>query len=432
MVIPALNPLVLSLKESATLAINQKAMHLRRQGENVFHFGFGQSPFPVPHNIQEGLRQNADKKDYLPTQGLPELLEAIAGFYRARFDYHFSPDHICVGPGSKELIFQTIYLMEGPLLVPAPSWVSYGPQAALRGKEIVPIPTSREKGYRLQFEDLDRAAHQLGQKQKLLILNNPNNPTGAVYSKAELEQLAKICRAYQIIVISDEIYAMIDFTGNPQASLAHYYPEGTIVTGGLSKSFAAGGYRLGVMLLPRELDLILGALQSVISETFSAVSAPIQYAALEAYGNFEAVRPFIERTCAIYQTASEYMCTRFRAMGLNCPTPAGSFYLFPDFDPFREALSQRMGILTGMNLCNHLLEQYSVAMLPGSDFYLPATSLGVRIAAVDFDGEKALSYHSENEVEARGLDPKTMRQLFPNLVDGCDRVEAFLNQLGHK
>ena len=276
--IPALNPLVLSLKESATLAINLKALELRRQGADIVHFGFGQSPFPVPETIQQALRENTDKKEYLPTRGLPELCEAVADFYKKEFGYAFTPSDVCVGPGSKELIFQIIYLMEGPLLVPVPSWVSYGPQAALRGKEIIPIRTMRENNYRLTPEDLDHACYQAGQSQKLLIFNNPNNPTGALYHEKEIKEIAEICRAYQVIVISDEIYAMIDFDRWPMGSLATFYPEGTIVSGGLSKSFAAGGYRLGVVLIPNSLELMMSALKSVVSETFSAVSAPVQYA----------------------------------------------------------------------------------------------------------------------------------------------------------
>jgi len=424
MITPALNPLVLSVKESATLAINLKALCLRKKGKKVYHFGFGQSPFPVPDNIQDALRKNADKKDYLPTQGLPELCEAVSVFYRDEFCYNFSSDNVCVGPGSKELIFQLIYLMEGPLLVPAPSWVSYGPQAALRGKEIVPIMTKRENGYRLQIDELDCVAHKLGQKQKLLIINNPNNPTGCLYTKDELEELAKLCRAYQIIVISDEIYAMIEFTNKPHSSLAHYYPEGTIVTGGLSKSFAAGGYRLGVMLLPRELKIILNALKSVISETFSSVSAPIQYAALEAYGNFELVRPFIEKTCEIYQFTSEYMHDRFIKAGLNCPKADGSFYLFPDFENYRENIRKK-GILTGINICNYLLEHFNIAALPGSDFYMPATNLGARFASVDFDGQKVLNSWTNR----KDMDEEKTKSLFPYLVEGCDSLEHFTKTL---
>lgn len=420
---PALNPLVLSLKESATLAINLKALEMRRRGSDVVHLGFGQSPFPVPELIQQALRDHADKKDYLPTQGLPELCRAVADFYQREFNYQFAATDVCVGPGSKELIFQMIYLMEGPLLVPVPSWVSYGPQAALRGKEIIPIQTRRENQYKLTPEDLDRACYQAGQAQKLLIFNNPNNPTGAVYHETEIREIAEICRAYQVVVISDEIYAMIEFEAEPMSSLARYYPEGTIVSGGLSKSFAAGGYRLGVVLIPESLELMMSALKSVVSETFSAVSAPIQYAALKAYEDFNSLRPFITTTREIYQCVSEYMHNRFVTMGLNCPKPAGSFYLFPDFDNFSSRL-KAAGIYTSGKLMDTLLSEAAVALLPGSDFYMPATSLSARVAAVDFDGAKVL----KNWPGFANMTSAAFAEMFPGIKMGCDKLEIFLKQ----
>ncbi len=423
--IPALNPLVLGLKESSTLAINSEAIARRKAGEEIFHFGFGQSPFPVPAPIRDGLIANASANSYLPTLGLPALREAVAHFYQQEFGYTFTADQVCVGPGSKELIFQTIFLMEGPLIVPAPSWVSYGPQAALRGKQIAPIITKRENSYRLQPEELDAMCATLGQCQKLLILNNPNNPTGCVYSKSEIAELAEICRAYNVIVISDEIYAMVDFTKErKEFSLAQYYPEGTIVSGGLSKSFSAGGYRLGVMLIPSELSMIKTALKSIISETFSSVSAPIQYAALAAYGQFETLRSHIETMSEIHGFAGRYLCNRFTEMKLHCPRPEGSFYLFPDFDYYRDALRKR-GIITGQKLCQELLEKAKVAVLPGSDFYLPATSLGVRVASVDYDGASVLEQWPGTEQMTEAL----TEALFPNLVRGCNALEAYLREL---
>ena len=421
---PVLNPLVLSLKESATLAINLRTLELRRQGGNIVHFGFGQSPFPVPKIIQQALAENTDKKDYLPTQGLPELCEAVAGFYNKEFGYQFLPSNVCVGPGSKELIFEIIYLMEGPLIVPAPSWVSYGPQAALRGKAIVTVPTLREDNYRLTAEELDAACYNSGQGQKLLIFNNPNNPTGALYREKEIKELAEICRAYQVIVISDEIYAMIDFDQWPMSSLATHYPEGTIVSGGLSKSFAAGGYRLGVVLIPDSLEMVMASLKSVVSETFSAVSAPIQYAALKAYGDFEEVRPFVKKTTDIYHYVLHYLHSRFIKMGMNCPKPAGAFYLFPDFDNFRVPLAQK-GIMTSAKLANTLLEESGVAVLPGSDFYLPATNLAARVAGVDFDGQQALDTWPGSD----HVSEEYFKEAFPKIVQGCDRIAGFLNQL---
>lgn len=421
---PALNPLVMSLKESATLAINLKALELRRKGEHIVHFGFGQSPFPVPEPLQEALRDNADKKEYLPTRGLPQLCEAVADFYRMEFDYNFTPENVCVGPGSKELIFQIIYLMEGPLLVPVPSWVSYGPQAALRGKEILPIETSRENHYKLTPELLDKACYKAGQSQKLLIFNNPNNPTGAVYYEDEIKELAEICRAYQVVVISDEIYAMIEFNKQRMSSLAGYYPEGTVVSGGLSKSFAAGGYRLGVVLIPDSLEIMMSALKSVVSETFSAVSAPIQYAALKAYRDFDRIRPFISKTCDIHNYVLHYLHKRFTGMGLNCPEPLGSFYLFPDFDNFREKLSRR-NIITSISLTDILLKEQKTALLPGTDFYLPASNFGCRVAGVDYNGEEALaSWPGKDNVTSGYFNGQ-----FPNIEEGCRRIEEFLNSL---
>lgn len=419
---PALNPLVLSLKESATLAINVKALELRRQGEDIVHFGFGQSPFPVPDLLQQALRDNTDKKDYLPTQGLPELCEAVAEFYRDEFGYNFKAKDVCIGPGSKELIFQIIYLMEGPLLVPVPSWVSYGPQAALRGKDIIPIFTKRENNYRIDPEMLDQACYKAGQSQKLLIFNNPNNPTGALYHEQEIKEIAEICRAYQVIVISDEIYAMIDFDEWAMSSLATHYPEGTIVSGGLSKSFAAGGYRLGVILIPESLELMMSALKSVVSETFSSVSAPIQFAALKAYRDFVEIRPFIDKTCDIYQYVLTYLHTRFLEMDLNCPKPTGSFYLFPDFENYQDKLKKR-GILTSSRLADALLEENRVAVLPGSDFYMPATDLSCRVAGVDFDGVRVLDTWPGSE----NVTKKYFNEYFPKIDQGCTRIESFIH-----
>jgi aspartate/methionine/tyrosine aminotransferase len=283
--------------------------------------------------------------------------------------------------------------------------------------------TKRENSYRLRADELDETCHKLGQEQKLLIINNPTNPTGSVYRDEELRDLAEICRAYQVIVISDEIYAMIDFTGNKHASIASYYPEGTIISTGLSKSFAAGGYRLGVMVIPESLGVLKGALKSIISETFSAVSAPMQYAAMQAYSRFDEIRDEIRLNTKIYRFASRYLWKRFLDMEMNCPKPQGAFYLFPDFDNFREKFRKK-GILTGIQLAEELLVKKGVAFLPGSDFYFPATNLGVRVASVDFNGIHA----RENWPEGTVSEDQVLH-LFPNLVRGCDRLEEYLSSL---
>ena len=430
---PSINPRVLDLKASATLAINQRVKQLRASGEEVFHFGFGQSPFPVSKPIQDALIEHADKNAYLPTKGLPELCEAIAAFYVEQCGCPVSPDQVVVGPGSKELIFQLLYLLEGPLLMPTPSWVSYGPQAMLRGKEIITIETQQELGYRLQADELDRACRESeggasggrgSGGQKILIFNNPNNPSGGSHSEQEIQDLAAVCRSHQIIVISDEIYGMVKFSNEKHTSIAHHYPEGTIITGGMSKAFSAGGYRLGLIIVPRELETIMPALESMISETFSAVTAPVQYAALVAYRYGDEVREAVERCTEIHRFTGEYLHQRFIDMGLNCPRPEGGFYLFPDFDHFREPLRAH-GVGTSRQLTETLLTEARVAILPGSDFYLPDTHLGVRVASVDYDGERVLHEFPG----ASAMDEERLTKLFPNLVHGCDRLGDFLADL---
>ena len=256
---PQINPHIINLKESATLAINQKARKARAKGEDVYHFGFGQSPFPVHKNIQKALCDHASEKDYLPTLGLPALREKISEFYQKEFGYNLDPSCICIGPGSKELIFQALFVLEGSVIIPAPSWVSYGPQVNLRGKHITRILTKFENGYKLCPDELEKTCVSLSEPQKILIIKSPNNPTGAVYSDEEISALVDVCREQNVLVVSDEIYSLIDFSEKRKKGFMHFYPEGTLLTAGLSKSHSAGGYRLGFLASSPQLEPIIKA-----------------------------------------------------------------------------------------------------------------------------------------------------------------------------
>lgn len=427
-----LNPNVVNLKESATLAINLTARGMRAAGKTVAHFGFGQSPFPVHPKIQIALANNAHQKDYLPTRGLPALCDAIACYYKQFFDYDLNKDLVLVGPGSKEMIFQALYILEGPVLVPAPSWVSYGPQINLRGKQIEAIVTKRENSYKLQASELEETCSKLGVGQKILILNNPSNPTGAVYTDQEVKELSEVARKNKVIVISDEIYSLINFSGREYVGFPKYYPEGTILTSGLSKSHAAGGYRLGFLALPEGMESVCKGLSAMISETFSAVSAPIQYAALEAYCGDYDLMSYVKQCTKIHKACGEYLHTRFVEMGLNCPKPEGAFYLFPDFQNYKEKLASR-GIKGCKTLATELLDKAGVALLPGSDFYYPEEAMGCRVATVDYDGDwvyqKSLEPLHNPHVNQHSLDQNFVEEHCPNLKWGADQIQAFLEAL---
>ncbi|MCO4793157.1 MAG: aminotransferase class I/II-fold pyridoxal phosphate-dependent enzyme [Bacteriovoracaceae bacterium] len=427
-----LNSHVVNLKESATLAINLTARGLRAAGKQVAHFGFGQSPFPVHPKIQIALANNAHQKDYLPTRGLPELCGAISTYYKQFFDYDLNKDLILVGPGSKEMIFQVLYVLEGPVLVPAPSWVSYGPQINLRGKEIEEIITKRDNSYKLQAEELAETCKKYGEGQKILILNNPSNPTGALYTDKEIKDLSEVARKNKVIIISDEIYSLINFSGRDYVGFHKYYPEGTILTSGLSKSHAAGGYRMGFLSLPEGMESVCKCLSAMISETFSAVSAPIQHAALEAYcGDYDLMR-YVKQCTKIHKACGEYLHKRFIEMGLNCPKPEGAFYLFPDFGNYKEKLNKR-GIKTCSELTRVLLDEHGVALLPGSDFYYPDDHFGCRVATVDYDGsavyQASLEPLLKPDTKDYVLGDKFVEENCPNLKWGADQIAAFLEKI---
>lgn len=423
-----LNPYVVGLKESSTLKINQVALAKRRAGETVCHFGFGQSPFPIPPQVVEELKQYADRKEYLPTKGLLELRKAIASYYKSKFSYDFDEELILIGPGSKELLFQAIYALEGPVIVPAPSWVSYGPQVNLKGKEITPVETQESNGYKITSEELANVCRELGEGQKLLILNSPNNPTGAVYGDEEIQALAKVCEKENVIVLADEIYGEVDFSFNRKKGFFHYYPNGTLVTSGLSKAHSAGGYRLGFLAAGPALRPLVEALTSLVSETFSAVSSPIQYSAVRAYSGDDDLEEYLRDCANIHKACGSYMAIRFQEMGASCPQPEGAFYLMPNFEAFRQKLKAK-AVRNSQELCDLFLKELNVAMLPGSDFYLPDERLACRVASVDYDGGRVLQAYLRLK-DGGDMDEKAfVEENCPNLKAGLDLIQNYLEAL---
>jgi aspartate aminotransferase len=273
----------------ANLRINDQVKryreHCRRMGceRPYHHFAFGQSPFSPPTAVVEALREHAGEHDYLPTAGMPALRDAVARYYRHHFRLETDPDQVVVSPGSKEMIAILLTALEGTVLVPTPSWVSYMPQAKILRKEVVPLRLRRDDGFKLTPELLRRGARDANGKQPIVILNHPHNPTGAMYERPELEALADTCRKLGVVVIADEIYALTAFDARGFTSMGEVYPEGTIVTGGLSKDRSSGGYRLGVGVFPRGEARLLGNVLKIAGSTYSCVAAPIQHAAVTAY-----------------------------------------------------------------------------------------------------------------------------------------------------
>jgi aspartate aminotransferase len=379
---------VRGLRLSATVAINERCNALRAQGREVFKLGLGQSPFPVPQTVVESLRVNAAQKDYLPVRGLASLREAVADYHRRTQGVAASPENVLIAPGSKELMFLLQVVFYGDLLIPTPSWVSYAPQAHIVGKHIHWLHTRAEDEWRLLPETLDAHCRHDSGRPRILILNDPDNPTGGSYEGRLLTDLAAVARRHRVIVLSDEIYAELHHRGLHQ-SIARHYPEGTIISSGLSKWCGAGGWRLGTFLFPPSLKRLLDAMAAVASETYTSTSAPIQHAAVAAFRGGLEIERYLVTARRVLAALGGWIAARLTEAGARVSPPRGAFYLFPDFSPLRERLKVR-GVRDSREFCETLLEQTGVAILPGADFGRPVEELTCRLAYVDFDGAKAM------------------------------------------
>jgi len=334
---------------SATLEINERSARLEAEGCEVYRLGLGQSPFPVPPAVVEELRRNAHQKDYLPVQGLGELREVVAEHHRRSFGIECSADH----------------------------------------------------GWRLAPDQLEALCRLDPGRPRIVILNYPSNPTGGTYGQAELEELARVASRNRVILLSDEIYAKLHHEG-AHRSIVPLYPQGTVFSGGLSKWCGAGGWRLGIFVVPRSMRWLLEAMAAVASETFTSTSAPIQYAAIRAFEGGADIEMYLGRCRRVLKALGCHLCAVLKAAGIAVTEPEGGFYLFPDFSPQAEALNQR-GITRSDTLCERLLEETGVALLPGTHFGRPPEELVARLAYVDFDGGAAIDGLDGDGVPDKGF-----------------------------
>ena len=403
---------LVSLEPSATLAINEKSKDLISQGKRVFRFGFGQSPFPVPEKIVSTLKENADKKAYLPMQGLPRLREVISNYLSKKTGSSFLKENIIITPGSKEGMFLMHMVFNGDIILPAPSWVSYAPQAKIASNKVHWIQTNADNNWFPTATELEKKIKSIKNKNIILILNSPNNPSGTTCNN--LKELSKIAKKYKIIILSDEIYTDLKFDKKYE-SISKYYPEGTCITGGLSKWCGAGGWRLGFFAAPKQLNILMNNLKILASETFSTVNSPVQYAAVEAYeGNYD---DYKLKTANILQAVGVYVYENLRSNKVLINPPQGGFYLMPEF------INKKYK--TSSDLCDAILKETGVALLPGSAFGFRPNKMLVRLSFTDFDGSNFL----KNISLGKNVSNSDVEKYAPNVVKGIKILSNWAKKL---
>ena len=403
-----LKNLVKDLKPSSTLLINETSRRLEAQGKKIYKFGFGQSPFKVPENIVKELKDNAHQNKYLPMQGLSELRNAIAKYTSEKKNYDYKSDNVIIGPGSKELMFLLHVIFDGEIILPAPSWVSYAPQAILGRNKIQILQTKRENNWFPTASEIEEIILKDQKKNYLLFLNSPNNPSGLICDN--LEEIASIAKKHNLIILSDEIYSELCFEDDYQ-SISNFCPEKTIISTGLSKWCGAGGWRLGYFLVPDSLIEIKNVINVLASETFSAVSAPIQYAAIKAYENDHS--NYINKSRKILSVVGNYVYENLKSNKVLINKPQGGFYLMPEF------LNKRFN--SSSEMCDSILNDTGVALLPGSDFGFDQKQMIARLSFTDFNGQKFMDGIKDNEK----IDYDKINEFAPKVVEGVDKLKKW-------
>lgn len=425
-----LAPVFKDLKPSPTLYINETVSRLWQAGETVYHMGFGESRFDVHPKLAKALEDNSHQKSYLPAKGLPQLCETIASYQSHKLGMPFCADQVIVAPGSKALIYALQMSLDADLFLPTPSWVSYEPQAALLSKNVFFIPASVEDNYKLHIKTLAETIAQSDNPNKLLLLNSPNNPTGQMLRDNELQELAVFCRENNILVLSDEIYGLVTHSHVEHVSIAKYYPEGTFISGGLSKHLSLGGWRFGFTTVPDNAlgKAVMEAMIIVASEIWSAVAAPIQYAAIQAYTMDSDIEAYINTCAEIHGLRGRTIYHGLQQVGITVTKPEGAFYITANFDKWKASLN-KLSVINSEALAKYLLDVHAIATLPGNAFGIPEQELSLRLSTSYLDFETSADSKRVLDVYAVHGAEVVSKKHSPNLHAVIDVFTRFVKQL---
>ena len=355
------------IKPSPTIAVTTKAREMRASGKDVIGLGAGEPDFDTPDNVKDAAIDAIKKGDtkYTAVDGTPDLKKAIVEKFKRENNLNYTTDQITVGTGGKQVIYNTFMatLNKGDeVIIPAPFWVSYPDMVLLAGGTPKIIKCEEKDGFKLSAKKLEKA---ISKKTKWLILNSPSNPTGAGYTKKEIEDLSKVLLKHKkIFILSDDIYEHIRYEGFNFFTIAQIskLKERTLTMNGVSKSYAMTGWRIGYAAGPKE---IINAIRKIQSQSTSNPSSISQAAAVEALNGQQ---NFIQERAEAFKERRDFVVSSLNNIkGINCLTPNGAFYVFPSC---KGLLNKKTKLKTDTEFVQKLLEKSMVAVVQGSAFGL--------------------------------------------------------------
>ena len=384
------------IKPSPTIAVTTKAREMRASGKDVIGLGAGEPDFDTPDNVKEAAIEaikNGETK-YTAVDGTPDLKKAIVEKFKRENNLNYTTDQITVGTGGKQVIYNTFMatLNKGDeVIIPAPFWVSYPDMVLLAGGTPKIIKCEEKDGFKISAKKLEKA---ISKKTKWLILNSPSNPTGAGYTKKEIEDLSKVLLKHKkIFILSDDIYEHIRYEGFNFFTIAQIskLKERTLTMNGVSKSYAMTGWRIGYAAGPKE---IINAIRKIQSQSTSNPSSISQAAAVEALNGQQ---NFIKERAEAFKERRDFVVSSLNKIkGINCLTPNGAFYVFPSC---KALLNKKTKLKTDTEFVQKLLEKSMVAVVQGSAFGL--------------DGYFRISYATSME---------NLKKAITRIKDFCDNL----------
>lgn len=381
---------IAKIKPSPTVGISALAQEMKKKGIDVINFSAGQPDFPTPENIKEAgidaIKNNYTK--YTPVPGIPEIKEAVCRKFKRENNLEYTPDQVVVSAGAKQSIYLALQVLleEGDeAVIISPYWVSYPPQVALTGAKQVIINTTIEDDFKTTAEEIER---HFTDKTQVFILNSPNNPTGSMFTKHEIEEIAELCVRKNIFVISDEIYEQLTYDNEEAVSIASLndkIKEITLTVNGASKTYSMTGWRVGYAAGPKDVIKGMTKLQSQLNTHATSIS---QWATIEALDNGgEAAKKMAES----FDERRIYVIKRLNEIELiKINIPKGAFYIFPQVSAYYGRKYKDTIINDSVSFCKYMLEEMRIALVPGSAF--------------GDDGGIRLSYAASMEDIKNGLD----------------------------
>lgn len=360
---------VQTLTPSTTLAITAKANELKAQGVDIIGLGAGEPDYNTPDNILQAAYKSMmeGKTKYTPAGGLPALKEAIIEKLKRDQQLTYAPTEVMVGVGAKHVLytlFQVLLDKGDEVIIPIPYWVSYPEQVKLAEGVPVYIEATASQNYKISPQQLREA---ITDRTKAVMINTPSNPTGMIYSKEELQELAEVCREKDILIVSDEIYEKLIYGGSEHVSIATLSEDAknrTIIVNGVSKSHSMTGWRIGYAAGDSKL---IKAMTNLASHSTSNPTTTSQYAAIEAYNGPQGA---VEEMRQAFESRLEEIFPKLEAIpGFNVIRPQGAFYLLPDVSEAAE----KTGFASVDEFVEALLTEANVAVIPGSGFGAPST-----------------------------------------------------------